>query len=125
MQSDFAHGRHRIMECTAKGVPGSIACVVIKEEQAQSPYLQITMAECCGLHGGDRKLLTEAPSPLARKRLPSVHEISGKFEVRPCHAVATTKVRKLDARAKISPSLADISSSNRCVEFQRTVNSAA
>ena len=39
VEGDLAYRRHRITQSTAKGIPRSIAGIMIQEEKARSPYL--------------------------------------------------------------------------------------
>ena len=39
MEADLAYRRHRITDSMAKGIPRSIAGIMIEEEKARSPYL--------------------------------------------------------------------------------------
>jgi hypothetical protein len=96
VKSTLADRRHGIVQGTTKSIRRNVACVMIKQEQAEPAHAHIRVAQCGQLNSRDRNLLAEPRLPFLRKRRPFMDKITRDFEgpfasshsVRPCGYVA-------------------------------------
>lgn len=103
VESTLADRRHGIAQGTTKRIRRNVACVMIKQEQAEPAHAQIRVAQCGQLNSRDRNLLAEPRSPFLRKRCPSMDKITRDFEVCSRHRTRSDLVAMWPRHSEFPP----------------------